>query len=99
MILQTVEKESGLVISSAKLLLTQFDAFSKNYFFYTELTDKQVNEITRHEGEELSFFSLKEIEKMKLTDLSKDLLTLCNEQIHESFPPLKHFQSEYILQR
>lgn len=61
-----VEKETGIRIENVKHL--------SNLFYHADLTDDNVNKMKRAENQLLDFFSLREINKLILTNSSKDLV-------------------------
>lgn len=67
--IKAVEKETGITITSVRLLSSVSDEHTKKDFYHGHLTDKQVNEIKR-EGQELQFFTLREVEKLSLDETS-----------------------------
>lgn len=84
-ILKCVEEETSLVLSEPILLKSPLKRYKNTNYYQVALTDKNVNAIQRSEGKELQFFSIKEIEKLRLADSSQKLLELCKTQIEDSF--------------
>lgn len=84
-ILKQVEKEMNITIPYATFLITCFDNIIKRNFYHAGLTDNNVNQIKRHDGQELSFFSMKEIEMLNLSESSKLLFRKYKNMIEEKF--------------
>jgi len=61
-----VKNEAGIKISDIKLL--------SGNFYHATLTDEHVNNITRREEQLLDFFTLKELQKLPLSEQSKKLV-------------------------
>lgn len=80
-ILRRVEKEMSITLPSVTLLSSLFDDLMRKNFYHAELTDKNVNEINRHEGQELQFFSMREVETLLLAESSKTLLSQCKKML------------------
>lgn len=73
-IVKEVQAELNITLSSMVLIASQGEYEEKITFYQAELTDKNVNEIHRNEGQEIQFFTLKEIEKLVLAPLIQDFL-------------------------
>jgi len=86
-IVRKVEKEIGILLPTIVLLLSLWENYTKNNFYQAELSDKNVNEIKRSEGQELQFFSMKEVEKLSMSPSSQKFLGLCKTIIEASFTP------------
>lgn len=73
-IFEKVEKELNIKLTNAAFLSdSRLDNVHK-CFYHADLTDKDVNNITRDEGQTLEFFSFHEVEKLSLTESSKKFL-------------------------
>lgn len=66
-----VERETGLKLNTVKLLSNIEHKDRIYYLYHGQLTDRDVNEIARKEGQLLEFFTLKEIEKLQLATTTK----------------------------
>ena len=84
-ILKEVEKEMNITIPYATFLISCFDSIIKRNFYHAGLTDGNVNQIQRQDGQELNFFSLKEVELLKLSESSKLLFKKYKNMIEEKF--------------
>jgi hypothetical protein len=61
-----VEKETGIKVDNVEYL--------SDSFYYTQLTDDNVNNIKRSEGQLLDFFTLSDIQKLQLTFQTKQFV-------------------------
>lgn len=61
-----IKNEAGIKISDIKLL--------SGNFYHATLSDEHVNSITRREEQLLDFFTLKELQKLPLSEQSKKLV-------------------------
>lgn len=66
-----VEKETGIKLEAIELISHN----KKEYFYHACLTDSNVNDIVRPEGEVIEFFSLKELDSLSLSILTKLLIS------------------------
>lgn len=65
-IFSKLKKEIGITITKpTQIPLTS--SSEENYFYHAELTDKDVNNINREEGQALEFFTFREVKKLSLT--------------------------------
>lgn len=62
-LLRIVEKEAGIKVD-------EIEAVSEN-FFHARLTDDNVNRIKRSEGQLLDFFTLPDLQKLRLEEYTK----------------------------
>lgn len=62
-LLRTVKKEAGINVEN-------IEAVSEN-FFHAKLTDENVNQIKRSEGQLLDFFTLSDLQKLRLNEATK----------------------------
>ncbi|MBI2442383.1 MAG: NUDIX hydrolase [Candidatus Levybacteria bacterium] len=76
-----VSETTGILLPQVTLLSHWVYNKKKKYFFHAELTDEQVNNLERKEGEVIDFFSHDELAKLSLDRLTtlfiakhKDLL-------------------------
>ena len=69
-----VKKETGIQLKSIEFLSSSDDHDEKKYFYHTYLTDDNVNNIVRQDGKILEFFSLKELDSLSLSMVTKLLL-------------------------
>ena len=81
-IIRKVREEMKIEISGVKLLLTATSSNKNTCIYHGKLSDDDVNLIERSEGQELQFFDLKELGKIKLTT-SADLFFARNKNIVE----------------
>lgn len=65
-IVRKIKEEMNIEINDVKLLLVAPSDSKNTYFYHGRLTDNNVNLIERAEGQELQFFDLKELGKLKL---------------------------------
>lgn len=77
--LKSAEKETSVKLKSVELL--ESDSYkSGDSFYHATLSDDNVNNIKRNEGQTLNFFTLKEIKKLSLTTIAQEFL-----EKHEDF--------------
>jgi ADP-ribose pyrophosphatase YjhB (NUDIX family) len=81
-ITRCIKKEMNIKVSDVKFLLMKPSENKNTYFYHGKLTDDDVNLIQRAEGQELQFFDLKELNKIKLAS-SADLFFTQNKNIVE----------------
>jgi len=82
-IVRKIKEEMNIEISSVKFLLI-FPSIDKDiYFYHGKLTDNNVNRIERSEGQELQFFNLKELDKLKLATSANFFFTHHRNRIAE----------------
>jgi ADP-ribose pyrophosphatase YjhB (NUDIX family) len=74
-IIRKIKEEMNIKISDVKLLLISPSDDKNTYFFHGKLTDSNVNLIERAEGQELQFFDLKELNKLKLATSADQFFT------------------------
>ena len=77
-----VEKETSIKLDSVEFLSSCDYKDKKRHFYHAQLSDKNVNNITRSEGRLIQFFTVKELEKLSLT-LSSRLLVLKHKRLLE----------------
>jgi len=70
-ILKKVEKETSIKLSEAELLSSEVYENRQKCFYKASLTDNDVNNIMRDEGQTLSFFTFDELENLTLTESAK----------------------------
>ena len=61
-----IEKETGIKVKDIQYL--------SGYFYHTKLTDDDVNNIKRSEGQLLDFFTLSDIHKLKLSNETREFV-------------------------
>jgi ADP-ribose pyrophosphatase YjhB (NUDIX family) len=66
-ILRKIKEEMKIEIGSVKFLSIISSDNKNTYFYHGKLTDNNVNLIERSDGQELQFFDLKELNKIRLT--------------------------------
>lgn len=81
-IVRKIKEEMNIEINDVKLLLVVPSDSKNTYFYHGKLTDNNVNLIERAEGQELQFFDLKELGKLKLAT-SANLFFTQNKNIVE----------------
>lgn len=73
-IISKVERETGIKLDGATLLLDAgTDAYNK-HIFHASLNDDNVNSMHRVNGETLQFFAIKELTQLNLTDSTKSFI-------------------------
>lgn len=70
-IIRQVKEEMQIHLAAVTFLSNWTYDGRKKYFFHASLTDKDVNNIQRSEARTIDFFTLKELEKVKLEPLTK----------------------------
>lgn len=70
-IIRKVQDEMQIKLDSVTFLSNWTYDGCKKYFYHALLTDKDVNNIQRSEARTIDFFTLKEIEKIKLEPLTR----------------------------
>jgi hypothetical protein len=83
-LMREMENEMHISISLANLITEKDNAMFNNWYV-AGLTDKDVNEIKRRDGQELEFYSIREVEKLSLADSSKMLFSEQKALIEASF--------------
>jgi len=66
-IVRKIKEDMNIKIKDVKFLLTSFSEDKDISFYYSKLTDDNVNFIERSDGQELQFFNLRELNKLQLT--------------------------------
>lgn len=85
-IINIVEKETSIKLANVQFLSTWLYKQRKKHFFRAELTDAQVNNITRNENQVINFFTLKELQYIKL-EISTQLFLLKHKSLfHHELP-------------
>lgn len=84
-IYRDVERETSIRLNRVELVSDVLYNNSRKHFYFAKLTDENVNDMKRSEGQTLDFFSLRELERLNLSASTKffvvkhrDLL----EQVH-----------------
>lgn len=70
-IFRKVKQETNIKLNNVEFISTKLHDNQIRYFYHAQLTDKNVNEIKRGDGQNLDFFSLKELESLLLTAPTK----------------------------
>ena len=68
---RAVIKETGIALQAVQLL----SHTDKDYFFHAQLSDADVNNMVRCEGQLLEFFSLKDLDQLLLSEGTKVFIT------------------------
>lgn len=66
-----VERETSIKLEKVELLSEPVNDDNRKHFYYAKLTDKNVNDIKRSEGQTLDFFTLRELDRLNLTASTK----------------------------
>jgi hypothetical protein len=83
-IMREVEKITSIPLSSVNLLFG-VAGVKKHNLYHAGLTDKEVNDIKRIEGQDLQFFTMREIEKLTLSQSSDMVFSRSKSLIEASF--------------
>ncbi len=70
-IVRKIKVEMQISVPSVEFLSNWNYDGKKKYFYRASLTDQQVNNILREEGQAIGFFSLQELAKLPLENLTK----------------------------
>ena len=70
-ICRDVERETSIRLKEVELLSDGLYSDEKKHFYHAELTDENVNDIKRGEGQALDFFTLRELERLNLSPSTK----------------------------
>lgn len=63
----SVERETSVRLRTIEFIASPLFNDIRKYFYHAKLTDENVNNINRSNGQILQFFTLKELEKLNLT--------------------------------
>lgn len=74
-IFNEVEKQMSIKLTSVEFLSSSLYKEAKKYYYYAKLTDDNVNNIKRDEGQTLYFFTLLELEKLPLTTSTRSFVS------------------------
>lgn len=66
-----VERETSIKLKEVELLSNLFSNDEKQYYYHAKLTDENVNDIKRGEGQALDFFTLRELDRLNLSASTK----------------------------
>lgn len=66
-----VERETSIKLEKVELLSEPVNDDNRKHFYYAKLTDKNVNDIKRSEGQTLDFFNLRELDRLNLSASTK----------------------------
>lgn len=78
-----VEKETSIQLKTIELV----EQDEKKYFYHTNLTDDNVNNIVRRDGKILEFYSLKELDKLSLSLSTRLLIARHKDLLGKVVPP------------
>ncbi len=70
-IYRDVERETSIKLKRVELVSDLLYNDEKKHFYHAELTDENVNDIKREEGQTLDFFTLRELDRLNLSALTK----------------------------
>ena len=73
-IFRDVERETSIKLEEVELLSDRLYSDEKKHFYHAELTDENVNDIKREEGQTLDFFTLRELERLNLSASTKSFV-------------------------
>ena len=73
-ICRDVERETSIKLEEVELLSDRLYSDEKKHFYHAELTDENVNDIKREEGQTLDFFTLRELERLNLSASTKSFV-------------------------
>ena len=77
-ILREVEKQTGIRLESIELLSTVEEDSIQKHFYHGRLTDTQVNNMNRDQGQTIQFYSMRELEKIPLSPSTKKFIAQHN---------------------
>lgn len=69
-----VKKETSIQLDAVEYLGSMQENDEKRFFFHASLTDDNVNNIVRRDGEVVGFFSVKELTGLSLSLFTKQLI-------------------------
>lgn len=75
---RAVKSETGLKIENVECI--------SEFRYYAELTDDNINKIQREEFQLLDFFSLKDLQKLLLSDSTREFIAKCSYLIDKPLP-------------
>jgi ADP-ribose pyrophosphatase YjhB (NUDIX family) len=81
--------ESMLCLNPGQIELLSHWTYNsrKKYFFHAQLTDEEVNSMQRLEGETIDFFSVRELEKLQMSHLTKLFIQKHRELLEKTSHP------------
>jgi ADP-ribose pyrophosphatase YjhB (NUDIX family) len=74
-ILREVEKQTGIKLSHVEFLSTIEEDDTQKHFYHGRLTDSNVNNMNRDQGQTIQFYSMRELEKIPLTPATKKFIS------------------------
>ena len=74
-ILREVEKQTGIKLSSIDFLSTIEEDDTQKHFYHGRLSDSNVNNMNRDQGQTIQFYSMRELEKIPLTPSTRKFIT------------------------
>ena len=66
-----VERETSIRLERVELLSEPLNNDRRKHFYHAKLTDKNVNEIKREDGQTLDFFTLRELDRLRLSESTR----------------------------
>ncbi len=70
-IYRDVERETSMKLEKVELLSDPINNDRRKHFYHARLTDKNVNDMKREEGQTLDFFTLRELDRLNLSASTK----------------------------
>lgn len=70
-IYRDVERETSIKLKGVELVSDVFYNNSRKHFYFAKLTDENVNDMKREDGQTLDFFNLRELDRLNLTASTK----------------------------
>jgi ADP-ribose pyrophosphatase YjhB (NUDIX family) len=74
-ITKIVEKETSIKLESVELLSTQDTDTSTEYYYCAKLSDENVNNMQRAEGQLINFFAFSELDKLSLSNSTRQFIS------------------------
>lgn len=82
-----VERETGIKLSNIEYITTVKDDTAEKHFYHAQLTDTNVNNMKRENGQTIQFFSLKELDKLPLDPNAVQLISLYRDTLEKTSQP------------
>jgi ADP-ribose pyrophosphatase YjhB (NUDIX family) len=70
-IYRDVERETSIKLERVELLSDPINNDRRNHFYHAKLTDENVNDMKREDGQALDFFTFRELNRLNLSALTK----------------------------
>jgi ADP-ribose pyrophosphatase YjhB (NUDIX family) len=80
-ILREVEKQTGIKLNAVDFLSTLTEDGIQKHFYHGKLTDSNVNNMKRDQGQTIQFYTMHELEKIPLSPSTKKFIS----QHHDIF--------------